>query len=246
MVRPLTLPVLQEPAPLSEVNEEIHLICPISRKRRDQRTRTGRSRTRHNNHRPSKTTWMLLQYQHRQEGILSHPHHHKVSSSIFTHHPLGGYMYPPPPPQQQHIPQPTQIMVQQDLDTAAALQQMAQLHQQHFGVSQNEMKALKNITSASSFTSTVGCIPIYNGKDKDGCTKWLQRCKEASFYTGYNFISVLLQRSSQDVAKVIHSLDEDLSHDRLRRLCVLCWVFQAQQQQLMNFPIYGSNQARTS
>ena len=92
---------------------------------------------------------------------------------------------------------------------------MAQLHQQHFETSQNQMKALKNITSASSFTSTVGCIPIYDGKDKDGCTEWLQRCKEASFYTGYNFRLALLQRSSQDVAKVIHSLDEDLSHDKL-------------------------------
>ena len=77
------------------------------------------------------------------------------------------------------------------------------------------MKALKNIASASSFTSTVGCIPIYDGKDKDACTEWLQRCKEASYYTGYNFRSTLLQRSSQDVAKVIHSLDEELTHDKL-------------------------------
>ena len=126
--------------------------------------------------------------------------------------PPSGYMYPPP---QQHIPQPSQIIVWQDPDTAAALQQMAQLHQQHFETSQNQTKALKNITSASSFTSTVGCIPIYDGKDKDACTKWLQRCKEASYYTGYNFRSALLQRSSQDVAKVIQSLDEELSHDKL-------------------------------
>ena len=77
------------------------------------------------------------------------------------------------------------------------------------------MKTLENIASASSFTSMVGCIPIYDGKDKDGCTKWLQRCKEASFYTGYNFRSALLQRSSQDMAKVIWSLYEELSHDKL-------------------------------
>ena len=77
------------------------------------------------------------------------------------------------------------------------------------------MKALENIASASSFTSTVGCIPIYDGKDKDACTEWLQRCKEASYYTGYNFRSALLQRSSQDVAKVICSLDEKLTHDKL-------------------------------
>ena len=92
---------------------------------------------------------------------------------------------------------------------------MAQLHQQHFETSQNQTKALENITSTSSFTSTTGCTPIYNGKDKDACTEWLQRCKEASYYTGYNFRSALLQRSSQDVAKVIQSLDEELPHDKL-------------------------------
>ena len=95
------------------------------------------------------------------------------------------------------------------------LRQMAQLHQQHFKTSQTQTKALKNIASASSFTSTVGCIPIYDGKDKDACTEWLQRCKEASYYTGYNFRSALLQRSSQDVANIIRSLDEELSHDKL-------------------------------
>ena len=53
-------------------------------------------------------------------------------------------------------------------------------------------------------------------KDKDACTEWLQRCcKEAGYYTGYNFRSALLQRSSQDVAKVIRSLDKELSHDKL-------------------------------
>ena len=36
-----------------------------------------------------------------------------------------------------------------------------------------------------------------------------------SYYTGYNFRSALLQRSSQDVAKVIQSLDEELPHDKL-------------------------------
>ena len=130
---------------------------------------------------------------------------------------------PPPQGQQQHsyplppqqVPQHSQIVVQQDPSTAAALRQLAQLHQQHFEASQTQTKALKNIASASSFMSTVGCIPIYDGKDKDACTEWLQRCKEASYYTGYNFRSALLQRSSQDVAKVIRSLDEELSHDKL-------------------------------
>ena len=103
---------------------------------------------------------------------------------------------------------------------------MAQLHQQHFETSQNQTKALENIASTSSFTSTVGCIPIYNGKDKDACTEWLQRCKVASYYTGYNFGSALLQRSSQDVAKVIQSLDEELLHDKLIKeiMCVFSGI----------------------
>ena len=122
------------------------------------------------------------------------------------------YFYSLPP---QQVPQHGQIVVQQDPGTAAALRQMAQLHQQHFKTSQTQTKALKNIASASSFMSTVGGIPIYDGKDKDACTEWLQRCKEASFYTGYNFRLALLQRSSQDVAKVIRSLDKELSHDKL-------------------------------
>ena len=101
---------------------------------------------------------------------------------------------------------------------------MAQLHQQHFKTSETQTKALKNIASASSFTSTVGCIPIYNVKDKDACTEWLQRCKEASYYTGYNFRSALLQRSSQDVAKVIRSLEKELSHDKLIEE-IMCAVY---------------------
>ena len=86
--------------------------------------------------------------------------------------PPGGYMYLSPPPPQQHIPQPNQIIIQQDPNAAAALQQMAQLHQQHFEMSQNQTKALKNITSTFSFTSMVSCIQIYDGKDKDACTEW--------------------------------------------------------------------------
>ena len=119
--------------------------------------------------------------------------------------PPGGYMYPP----HHHCPSSIYlspvIFMQQDPNTAAALQQMAHLYQQHFETTQNQTKSLKNITSTSSFTSTVGCIPTYNGKDKDACTEWLQRCKEASYYTGYNFRLALLQRSSQDMVKVIQS-----------------------------------------
>ena len=136
------------------------------------------------------------------------------------------YFYPPPPPPPQQVPQHGQIVVQQDPSMAIVLRQIAQLHQQHFETSQTQTKALENITSASSFTSTVGCIPIYDGKDKDACTEWLQRCKEASYYMGYNFRLALLQRSSQDVAKVIRSLDEELSHDKLIEeiMCAFCGI----------------------
>ena len=166
---------------------------------------------------------------------------------FFPPPPPGGYTYPPPPPAMQHIPQNNQIIIQQDPNTAAALQQMAQLHQQYFEASQSQTRALKNITSSVSFTSTVCCIPIYDGKDKDAYTEWLQRCKEASFHTGYSFRSALLQRSSQDVANIIRSLDET-SHttDWLSRSCVLSWVSLAQQQPLMNCPAYGNNQAKIS
>ena len=58
---------------------------------------------------------------------------------------------------------------------------MAQLHRQHFEASQNQTRALKNIASSSAFTSTIGSIPVYDGKDKDACGEWLQCCKESSF-----------------------------------------------------------------
>ena len=207
------MPVLQEPAPLSKAKKRICQIHPIHKGRRGPRTRTDRSRSTHSNPRLNEMTQVPLQHHNRWEEAHSRPLHNKGSNNTSTHHPPpGGYTYPPP---QQHIPQNNQIIIQQDPDTAAALQQMAQLHQQHFKTSQNQTRALKNNTSSMSFTSTVGCIPIYDGRDKDTCTKWLQRCKEASFYTGYSFRSALLQRSSQDVANVIRSLDEDFSHDHL-------------------------------
>ena len=98
---------------------------------------------------------------------------------------------------------------------AAALQQMSHLHQQHFQASWDQTRTLENIASSSAFTFMIGSIPIYDRKDRDACAEWLQRCKESSFHTGYNFRSALLQRSSQDVAKVIRSLDENLTHDKL-------------------------------
>ena len=183
-----------------KASEPIHQVCPKTRERRSHRTKTSRSIGIHNSLRPNRHAPAHKQHHPGQTEI--HNHHLLVKISTSTHPPPGGYMYPPPPPPpQQHIPQLSQIMVQQDPDTAAALQQMAQVHQQHFKTSQNQTKALENIISASPFTSTVGCIPIYNGKDKDACTEWLQRCKEVSYYTGYNFRSALLQRSSQDVAR---------------------------------------------
>ena len=197
MVRPWTLPVLQEPVPLSEVNESIHQICPVSRKRRDPRSRTGRSRTRHNNPRPSKMTQVLLQHHHKWEETHSHPFHHKDNSSISTHHHLwvDTCIHP------HHHHSSIYHKVIRSLYSKILIW-LLQYNRWPSSIN-NQTKALENIISTSSFTSTMGCIPIYNGKDKDVCTKWLQKCKEASFYTGYNFRSALLQRSSQDVAKVI-------------------------------------------
>ena len=168
----------------------------------------------HNSLRPNRQTQVHTLHHVMQTEI--HTHHLLVTISISTHHHQVDTCIHP------HLLHHSSIYLNlvrspynKDPDTVAALQQMAQLHQQHFEMSQNQTKALKNITSASSFTSTVGCIPIYDGKDKDACTEWLQRCKEVSYYTGYNFRSALLQRSSQDVAKVIWSLDEELTHDKL-------------------------------
>ena len=42
-----------------------------------------------------------------------------------------------------------------------------------------------------------------------------EKFKEVSYYTGYNFRSALLQICSQDMAKVIQSLDKDPPHDKL-------------------------------
>ena len=184
------------------------------------------------------------QAQQNDNGACTAPH----QANRNTQPPQQGqqqYFYPPPP---QQVPEHSQIVVQQDSGTATVLRQMAQLHQQHFETSQTQTKALENIASASSFTSTVSCIPIYDGKDKDACTEWLQRCKEASYYTGYNFRLALLQRSSQDMAKVIRSLDEELSHDKLIEE-IMCASFRYPQhcsQPLMNCPIYASNLAKTS
>ena len=82
-------------------------------------------------------------------------------------------------------------------------------------LAKNQTKALDNIASSLSFTCTVRCIPIYDGKDKAAFTDWLQRCKEASFHSGYHFRSALLQIYSQDVANIIRFLDEGLPHDCL-------------------------------
>ena len=124
---------------------------------------------------------------------------------------------------------------------------MAQLHQQLFKTSQTQMKALKNIASAPSFTSTVGCIPIYERKDKDACTKWLQRCKEASYYLGTTSdqpccrdLHRMWQKSSDPWKKNFHMTNS------LKKSCVHSLASPALQQPLMNCPVYASNLAKTN
>ena len=60
-----------------------------------------------------------------------------------------------------------------------------------------------------------GSIPIYDSKDKSACAEWLQCVKEGSFQTGFNFRSALIQRATHDVAEVIRSLDNDMTHDQI-------------------------------
>ena len=211
MVRPLTMPVLWEPAPLSEVNEEICQICPVNK--RSPRTGTDRSRSTHSNPRLNKMTQFPLQHHNRQEEAHSCPLHSKGSNNTSTHHP---HQVDTCIHHHHHQCSTYHRIIRSSYSRILILL----LHYSRWPSSINSTlrpvkRALNNITSSMSFTSTVSCIPIYDGKDKDACTKWLQRCKEASFHTRYSFRSALLQRSSRDVANIIRSLDEDLLHDRL-------------------------------
>ena len=123
---------------------------------------------------------------------------------------------------------------------------MAQLHQQHFETSQTQTKVLENIASASSFMSTVGCIPmmertrmhVLNGcKDvkKLATTQGtiLDRlcCKD---------LHRMWQKSSDPWMKNSHMINS------LKRSSVHFWVSPALQQPLMNCPVYASNLAKTS
>ena len=67
MVRPLTMPILWEPAPLSKANEEICQICSVNKRKRGQRTGTDRSRSAHSNPRLNKMTQMPL---HHHSSVL--------------------------------------------------------------------------------------------------------------------------------------------------------------------------------
>ena len=147
-------------------------------------------------------TMVLTQHHTRQTEI--HSLHHKGNNSISTH-------CPPP----NRYPSMVRLWSSKTLALLLHSDRWLNYVSNTLRPAKLRQKSLENIASASSFASTVGCIPIYDGKDKDACTEWLQRCKEASYYTGYNFRSALLQRSSQDMAKVIRSLDKELSHDKL-------------------------------
>ena len=135
--------------------------------------------------------------------------------------PPGGYTYPPPLP----LPpvQPQQVNVQQDPSLALAINWMADFHQQHFEASQNQVKTLETITSTTGFANTFGSIPIYDGKDKSGCAEWLQHVKEGSFQTGFDFRFALIQRATHDVAEVIRSLDDDMTHDQIIEEIMCCF-----------------------
>ena len=117
--------------------------------------------------------------------------------------------------------------MQQDLSLALAIKHMADFHQQHFEAHQNQVKTLKTITSTTGFANTFCSIPISDGKDKSACAEWLQHVKEGSFQTGFNFRSALHQRAIHNVAEVIRSLDDDMTHDQIIEEIMCC--FQAPQ-----------------
>ena len=96
-------------------------------------------------------------------------------------------------------------------------------HQQHFQASQNQVKTLETIASMTGFANTFGSNPIYNGKDKSACAEWLHHVKEGSFQTRFNFSSTLIQRDTHDVAEVIRSLDDDMTHDQITQEIMCCF-----------------------
>ena len=115
------------------------------------------------------------------------------------------------------------MIVQQDLSLAIAINQMADFHQQHFQASQNQVKTLETIASMTGFTNTFDSIPIYDGKDKSACAEWLQLIKEGSFQTGFDFRSALIQKATHEVAEVIRSLDDDMTHDQIIEEIMCCF-----------------------
>ena len=92
-----------------------HLPNSLCKQKRSPRTRRDKRGNIQRNPRPSKMTMVPTQQHTRWTEI--HSHHHKGNNSISAHH------YP------QQVPQHSQIVVQQDSSMAAALRQMAQLHQ---------------------------------------------------------------------------------------------------------------------
>ena len=63
-----------------------------------------------------------------------------------------------------HQGKPQQVIAQQDLSLAFAINCMVNFHQQHFQASQNQAKTLKSITSMMNFTNNFSTIPIYKAK----------------------------------------------------------------------------------
>ena len=86
------------------------------------------------------------------------------------------------------------------------------------------MKTLEIIATSSGFESTFGCIPIYDGKDKTACAKWLQHIKDVSSQTGYDFRSALVHRSTRDITNIIRSLPDDISHEKIIEE-IMCFFF---------------------
>ena len=71
MVRLLIMPVLQAPTLMGKASEEIHQVCPESRRKRSLRTRTNKEA--HNKLKHNKMTWVHTEHHLRWIEMLSHP-----------------------------------------------------------------------------------------------------------------------------------------------------------------------------
>ena len=178
---------IQKQATLSEANEEICHICPVSKRRRAQRIRKNLDRSnRHSS--PRHNTTMLVPLQHQQ----------MVEIQLL------------PTARTAAIFLPTSSIRWIPISTSTATSTDHCTKRSGYRSCTTADGPTPSATLSGKSRPDQSPREHCQFKDKDTCAEWLQRCKESNVHTGYNFRSALLQRSSKNVAKVIRSLDEDL------------------------------------